>query len=80
MQEPDFAEYYRSLSDAELEEIAADWHSLLEDAKFSLSRRGLELDIPTSQDNDEPEVEYRDLVTIRQYRDLSEAIVARGSD
>jgi hypothetical protein len=81
MPEPDFGEYYCSLSDSELREIAADWHSLVEDARPALkeefSRRGLEFREP-SLPEDDPPVEYRDLVTIRRYRDLSEAIVARA--
>jgi hypothetical protein len=82
MQEHRFAEYYRSLSDSELLEIADDWHSLIEDAKSCLqsevARRGLAFDPTVSKDRDEVEVQYRDLVTIRRYRDLSEAIVARA--
>ena len=82
MQERGFAEYYGSLSDTELLEIAADWHSLIEDAKSCLrseiSRRGLAFDPTVSNDQDEVEIAYRDLITIRRYRDLSEAIVARA--
>ena len=82
MQEHGFGEYYSTLSDAELLEIAAGWHSLVEDAKsclqLEISRRGLVFDPPAFDDRGESEIEYRDLITIRRYRDLSEAIVARA--
>ena len=77
-----FGEHYRSLSDSELLQVESDWHSLVEDAKAALqtefSRRGLDFATPTLPEGDISPSEYRDLVTIRQYRDLSEAIVARG--
>lgn len=82
MDPSDFAGYYGSLSDGELLEIASDWDSLLEDAKAALvaesSRRGLDLESHRSNEAESDTVDYRNLVTIRQYRDLSEAIVARG--
>ena len=80
MIEPTFAEFYRSLSDSDLLKIGDDWHSLLEKAKIALlaefERRGVEFQEPVA--DDAGELQYRDLVTIRQYRDLSAAIVARG--
>lgn len=82
MQERGFGEYYRTLSDSELLEIAAGWHSLTEDTKSHLqseiSQRGLVFDPAALDDRREMEIEYRDLITIRRYRDLSEAIVARA--
>ncbi|HTH53312.1 MAG TPA: hypothetical protein VL495_05145 [Edaphobacter sp.] len=81
MTEQNFEEYYRSLSDPELLTIAEDWPSLIEEArpllKRELTRRGLEFDEPV-EESEEPPDQFRDLVTIRRYRDLSEAIVARG--
>lgn len=76
-----FADRYRQLSDSELLAVAEDHESLLDEAKTSLAdelaRRGLDLTSSmTAIDADS--VDYRDLVTIRRYRDLSEAIVARG--
>ncbi|MDE1175990.1 MAG: DUF2007 domain-containing protein [Edaphobacter sp.] len=76
-----FADRYRQLSDSELLAVAEDQESLLDEAKTSLAdelaRRGLDLTSSmTAIDADS--VDYRDLVTIRRYRDLSEAIVARG--
>jgi len=81
MTETNFAEFYRSLSDSDLLQIGDDWYSLLEEAKTTLlaelGRRGLEFHEPVPEEADE--LKYRDLTTIRQYRDLSAAIVARGA-
>ena len=78
--EPTFADLYRAMSELELQELAADWHSLVDEARSALTaefaRRGLEFVEPLPLDDRAPE--YRDLVTLRRYRDLSEAIVARG--
>jgi len=81
----DFASYYSSVSDAHLLEIAEGWDLLFDDAKEALRseylRRGLDRDFETVLHRaiTEPanDIDYRNLVTIRQYRDLSEAIVAR---
>lgn len=68
------------MSDEELSEFVADWHGLVEEARSALtaefSRRGLVFTPPSS--TKDPGREYRDLITLRRYRDLSEAIVARG--
>jgi len=77
----DFGSFYRSLDDSELLSIAEDWHSLVDDAKsaltLELAHRQIEFQEPSAQATDPPGL-YRDLVTIRRYRDLSEAIVGRG--
>jgi hypothetical protein len=81
MSESDFLKYYRSLPDSELLQIASDWQGLVEDARPALksefSRRGLELQ--EGPEEEDPSPDYRNLTTIRQYRDLSEAIVARAA-
>ncbi|HEY2038916.1 MAG TPA: DUF2007 domain-containing protein [Edaphobacter sp.] len=81
MAEQNFSEFYRSLPEAELRKIAEDWPSLLDEAKLALqaelAQRGVEISAPP-EDVDDPSDLYQDLVTIRRYRDLSEAIVARG--
>lgn len=78
--EPTFADLYRHMSELELQELAADWHSLVDEARSALiaefASRGLEFVEPFPLDDSSPE--YRDLVTLRRYRDLSEAIVARA--
>jgi hypothetical protein len=75
-----FVELYRSMPDGELESVGADWDGLLDEARTALvaefSRRGLAFTPPAVEE--EPEPGYRDLVTLRRYRDLSEAIVARA--
>lgn len=68
------------MSELELRELATDWHDLTDEAQIALESefvsRGLEfVEPPLPLDK---AVEYRDLVTLRRYRDLSEAIVARA--
>jgi len=79
--EPTFADLYRPMSELELHELAADWHSLVPEAQSALiaefGSRGLDFSEP-SQSVDEPAPEFRDLTTVRRYRDLSEALVARA--
>jgi hypothetical protein len=77
--EPTFADVYRPMSDLELQNLLADWHSLVPDASMALANefaaRGLKfIEPPLPEDS---RAEFRELITIRQYRDLSEAIVAR---
>jgi hypothetical protein len=78
--EPTFADLYRSMSELELQSLLADWHSLLPEACSALSAefasRTLEFIAPPTPENSA--TEFRELVTIRRYRDLSEAIVARA--
>jgi hypothetical protein len=78
--EPTFADLYRSMSELELQSLLADWHSLLPEACSALSAefasRNLEFIAPPTPENSA--TEFRELVTIRRYRDLSEAIVARA--
>jgi hypothetical protein len=77
---PAFVELYRSMSEQELREIGNDWKGLVDEARSALMseffRRELPFDPPAWVE--EPLTEYRNLVTIRQYRDLSAAIVARA--
>jgi hypothetical protein len=78
--EPTFADLYRSMSDPELQSLLADWHSLLPEARSALSAefsfRSLDFVAPPS--SEDASLEFRELVTIRRYRDLSEAIVVRA--
>jgi hypothetical protein len=75
-----FADIYCPMSDLELQELAVDWHDLIDEARHALkaefANRDLEFIEPPAPV--ESFAEYRDLVTIRRYRDLSEAIVARA--
>jgi hypothetical protein len=67
------------MSEQELRDLAEDWHGLMPEARSALTaeftNRGLEFAEPPSIVDSLPEL--RHLVTIRRYRDLSEAIVAR---
>ncbi len=69
---------YQGMQTAELETVARDYPSLTPYAQAALreefARRGLEA--PLADDSGEPA--YRHLVTLRRYRDLTEAMVARS--
>lgn len=71
---------YAALSDGELEKIAQDADSLTPTAREvldeELDRRDLD-EIP--QPAEEGEMQVRQLVTIRKFRDLPEALLAKGS-
>jgi hypothetical protein len=79
--EPTFADLYHSMSELELYELVLDWSSLMSDARAALlaefATRGLDFVEPAPLSGD-ASLEFRDLTTIRRYRDLSEAIVARA--
>jgi hypothetical protein len=74
----DIAAGYSNMVDGELLQLAHSYDSLTDTAQAALraefSRRRLE---PPIIDDEEEEPEPRNLVTLRRYRDLSEAIVAR---
>jgi hypothetical protein len=73
-----FADQYVHMSEAELLKLAAAYDSLVEPAQAALrgefARRGLEPPIVPETE----EVSSQPLVTLRRYRDLSEAIVGRA--
>jgi hypothetical protein len=79
--EPTFADLYRPMSESELQNLLTDWHSLVPEARSALASefvtRGLEFIEPSAPIEDSPP-EFRQLTTIRRYRDLSEALVARA--
>jgi Putative prokaryotic signal transducing protein len=79
--DPTFADLYRLMSEQELQDLLSDWHSLIPEAHSALvaefATRGLEFTEPAPPADDTPP-EFRDLTTIRRYRDLSEALVARA--
>jgi hypothetical protein len=68
------------MSELELQDLLSDWHSLIPEARTALAAefatRNLEFAEPQPPVDDAPE--FRELVTVRRYRDLSEAIVARA--
>jgi hypothetical protein len=79
--EDELIQTYRSASDHELIELALTYDSLTAVAQSTLraefARRGLEPpEIPN--DPSAPAPEFQRLVTVQQYRDLTEAQVAKG--
>ena len=75
------AEFYAAMTDGELGKLAAEADSLTH-----LAREALETEIDRRQMDELPEpapaprseIALRDLVTIRQFRDLPEALLAKG--
>jgi predicted RNA-binding Zn-ribbon protein involved in translation (DUF1610 family) len=74
----DLAAQYAQMSETELMELARSYDGLLEVAQAALraefARRGLEP--PLVEESEEPE--FRRLVTVRRYRDLTEAFLGRS--
>ena len=79
------AENYAAMTDGELQKLAQTAESLTELAcdalEDELDRRHLEFPDDEFSDLPEPrqEIEVRELVTIRKFRDLPEALLAKGS-
>jgi hypothetical protein len=77
--EDELAKTYQSASDKELIELALTYDSLTEVAQNALraefARRGLE---PPVIPDPAPEAELLPVVTVQQYRDLTEAQLAMG--
>jgi hypothetical protein len=77
--ESELLETYRSASDGELLDLALTYDSLTEVAQNALraefARRGLE---PPVIPDPAPEAEMLPVVTVQQYRDLTEAQLAMG--
>jgi hypothetical protein len=75
------AQLYAAMPDAELEKVASYPDSLTDAARSAVAAELLRRDLhvepapPAGYD----EAEYRSLVTIRKYRDLPEALLAKGS-
>jgi hypothetical protein len=76
------AELYAAMNDGELENIAKNPNSLTDAAQIALAtelrRRDLAPQTPEMPEGYE-KAEYRGLVTIRNFRDLPEAFLAKGS-
>ena len=75
------AEFYSSQADGELEQVAGRAYELTESARevlrAEMARRGLNAPIVPYRPGDE--VEMRNMVAIRRFRDLPEALLAKGS-
>lgn len=83
------AQLYAAMCDGELRELAREAESLTDEARRALAsemeRREIAPDEPDepgdAEDSGEailPEAEFRDLLTIRQYRDVPEALLAKS--
>ena len=79
------AQFYAELSDGELQQLASEAGSLTEEARAALademSRRKIALEASADFEDTRPtsrNVEMRDLLTIRQFRDLPEALLAKS--
>jgi hypothetical protein len=76
------AQLYATLSDEELQKLGQEPDSLTSTAREALDdemdRRDLD-DLPVPQKRSTNELELRELVTIRKFRDLPEALLAKGS-
>jgi ribosomal protein L37AE/L43A len=74
----DFAARYAQMGEMELMELAQSYDRLLENAQAALraefARRGLE----PPEVEEKGVLEFRSVVTLRRYRDLAEAMVARA--
>ena len=72
---------YAAMTDSELLKLASNPESLTDAAwealEDELDRRHLEL--PAESAESPEEIDYRRLITIRQFRDLPEALLAKGS-
>ena len=76
------ARVYASMTSGELEKVAADGASLTDTARESLkaeiARKGLDITVDDTPPGFDV-AEERDLVSIRRFRDLPEALLAKGS-
>jgi len=76
------AQFYAAMTDGELEKLADDADSLTELAREALEaeldRRGLD-DIPETIAPGKDEIAARELIAIRRFRDLPEALLAKGA-
>jgi hypothetical protein len=78
------AQFYSALSDGELQQLAQESGSLTEEARSvlarELSRRHLIVEAPEEAEyaKSKPRPELRELLTIRQFRDLPEALLAKS--
>lgn len=74
---------YAAMSDEELESIAQESAELTELARAALrserDRRGLQFNIAEAGDGSGDAMDWEDLVVIKQFRDLPEALLAKGS-
>lgn len=75
-------ELYANMSDGELEKLASEGSSLTEEAydtlEDELEHRGIADKIEDLPAKNLPQIDYRELMTIRHFRDLPAALLAQG--
>jgi hypothetical protein len=70
---------YSDKTDEELQKIADQGYSLTDPSREALSAELERRNLPPMKVSEElTEIEYQDLVTIRKFRDVPEAILAKG--
>lgn len=74
----EFAARYASMSEVELMDIAQEYDSLTDAAQAALRAEFAKRKMEPPRVREPVEFDLRSLVTVRRYRDLSEAIVARS--
>jgi len=76
------AEFYATLNDEELKQLAAEAWTLTEAGeqalRIELARRGLAVELAPHLERD-TQVAQRHLVTLRTFRDIPEALLAQGA-
>jgi len=78
------AQHYAALSDGELLQLAGETESLTEEARTALALEMGRRNIPSEKKGEADDsasggrAELRDLLTIRQFRDLPEALLAKS--
>ena len=76
------SQLYSAMPEGELQKVADDLYSLSDLAREKLReeivRRGVDIVIPV-QPKPTDEIEFQELVTLRKFRDLPEALLAKGS-
>ena len=80
------SQLYAAMSDGELRELAREAASLTDEARTALASEMERREISAEEPGDEEESseailrepEFRDLLTIRQYRDLPQALLAKS--
>ena len=78
------AQHYAALADGELQQLASETESLTEEARAALALEMSRRNIPTEKKGEADDsvsggrAELRDLLTIRQFRDLPEALLAKS--
>jgi len=78
------AQFYAALSDRELQRLAGETESLTDEARavlaLEMSRRNIPAETAGEEEDSPPvgRAKLRDLLTIRQFRDLPEALLAKS--